>query len=109
MTDQCSGARPLFRYSRSPPFDATFRSPAAITSLTASLRSQVNVPGLHLHGAFAALLRLVRLRAPDLVQLFVAAQGAFNARNPLPNPATKLSAGRRISAPLQDLSILPAR
>jgi hypothetical protein len=41
-------------YGSSPLFDAAFRSPAAMTSLAASLRSQVNVPGLHLQCDSAA-------------------------------------------------------
>jgi len=41
--------------------------------------------------------------------LFVAAQGTIRMRNPLPGPISELPICDQASAPLQDLSILPAR
>ena len=48
--------------------------------------------------------RLVRLRAPARVRLFVASRGTFIARRPLPGPTPELNACFRILAPLRDIS-----
>jgi len=69
-TDQSSGARPRFRFSRSLLFDAAFRSSTAMTFLANRLRSQVNAPGLHLQSRPDAAPEPVRSHAPALVRLF---------------------------------------
>jgi hypothetical protein len=46
--DRSSGARPRFRSGRNLLLDAAFHSPATMACLSASLRSRVDAPGLHL-------------------------------------------------------------
>jgi hypothetical protein len=46
--DHSSGARPRFCSGRNLLLDAAFHSPATMACLSASLRSRVDAPGLHL-------------------------------------------------------------
>jgi hypothetical protein len=100
------------RYSvpgRSLPLDTAFRSPPTKAYLSINPHGWVNAPGLYLRSDSETLLDPFGYVLPSPCGFFVASRGTIHARNPLPSSIPKLSACLRTFAPLQDLSILPAR